>query len=249
MSSADESKYAITLKEMAPDSKLGRLLELDAPRVIPFYVRPGCVEVVKQGEPGAEEATDAVRGILLMAAATDPEEQGPWVRHCMERFTEEIQKTAPLPSAEKLVLDVAATLCTQHGVGPGRQALLSGSYAFPESSKIKSDLIFDDWVCLSLFADDQVDSALCEIIILFAGIDFDQVYPAVLEPLCFINYIALSLLGRQEEREVFEREYVARYVRSRRFEPVLRYLRENTEHDREYLFSQELVGNPQDVGE
>jgi hypothetical protein len=238
----DWKEYSIGWQPQGPGTGLGQVLGLSEEVEIPFYVSGDYRADLEAGREVPGHAFDPVRGILLAYVEAGEEfaiEQSEFIRECMQKFAGEIAKTLPLSSAEKLVLDTAASLREENGPFVSRMALLSGMHAFPESSQMRSDYIFDTWITLTLVDPDEQLLALEGMANAFSEIDLARVNPEVIEALVFMEYVALSLLGRRQERETLDAAYVPEYIASDRLLHAMRYLRENTVYDREFVFSQE----------
>ena len=64
---------------------------------------------------------------------------------------------------------------------------------------VRSDYIFDTWITLTLVEPEEQLFALEGMANAFSEIDLSQVKPVVTEALVFMEYVALSLLGRRQE--------------------------------------------------
>ena len=94
---------------------------------------------------------------------------------------------------EKMILDVAYNVREKNGNGASRIILEVGNNLIPQSSKIKSDLVFDLWAVISEQKENR--ELLNKIITLIHKIDLSDINPNAKEIVCYYGLCALVLLN------------------------------------------------------
>jgi|GEM_PF-1943949 len=122
------------------------------------------------------------------------------------------------PSLEILLLDGAAYMREQYGIGPGRSALQTAMAILPQSSLMKCDFIMATWSeMMDLLGThggtpDSYRQFCSDIATAYDGIDFDVPDPQALELLVYAQLVALSYLGRRRQRDEVVAHDAVKYI-------------------------------------
>ena len=201
----DPGKYTIVWKFM-PDDWARGISQLEAPGIMPYLVDGKAYERL-QKEQGTElTAYGLCCGILLFWF--EPErfwggEPPESVHGFLQDVLGDLKRHFGIPSMEKMILGVAASVRGRHGELLASRMLTAGTNILPASSLIRSDLIHDVWALLEATDDIDRESAFGFIVRVYEGIDFDEVDRKAIELLDYVCLVSLALCGKQHEKEAF----------------------------------------------
>lgn len=113
-------------------------------------------------------------------------------------------------SQEAMILDVARDVREEYGNGTSRIILEVGTTLVPQSSKIKSDLVFDLWEVICKREDN--DALFTAVVTLVLQIDFSEIKSIAKEIVCFYGLCALAFLNDTDSIENYIQVYITTNV-------------------------------------
>lgn len=154
-----------------------------------------------------------LRGILYGLYEFDHHSK-PWHlkkdRETLLYLLDYLQQGFRYENREEMVLTVAAQVREELGDVTSRIILEVGNVLIPQSSKIKSDLVFDLWdvICKS----DGNDTLLTAVVNLVLQIDFSEIKSSAKEVVCFYGLCALVFLNDMDGFERYSQAGIAANV-------------------------------------
>jgi len=153
-----------------------------------------------------------LRGILVGYHDENMPHQSERNLKLLEGLLPTLAKGFGYDSIEALILEAAAQLREQNGDYPSYLALKTGMTVVPESSSIRSDFILDISSILESCLPDEPKDLLEKITEAFQDIDLDKILEDARAPIIFMNFVALKMLGEQEQTVDFVASVVKEHV-------------------------------------
>ena len=178
--------------------------------VLPFLVPGNVDEAASYMKITGVTELHLLKGILYGLYEFDHSPK-PWQpkkdRKILLSLLDYLRKGFGFDSQELMVLDVAGEVRREHGNGTSRIILEVGTALVPQSSKIKSDLVFDLWevICKR----DENDALFTAIITLVLQIELSEIIPSAKEVVCFYGLCAMVFL-RNTDSDI--ENYIKVYV-------------------------------------
>ncbi len=176
---------------------------------LPFLVSGNGDEALKVGL----DEKHLLRGILYGLYEFDHHPK-PWHqkkdRETLLYLLDYLQEGFGCDSQEAMVLDVARDVRKECGNTTSRIVLEVGYTLIPQSSKIKSDLVFDLWevICKR----ENNDALFTAVVTLVLQIDFSEIKSIAKEIVCFYGLCALVFLNDTDSIENYIQVYIATNV-------------------------------------
>jgi len=177
--------------------------------VLPFFISGVGDEALDYAKTVGFKEVDLMKGILYGLYEFDHQTK-PWHqekdRETLLYLLDIFEKGFKYKNQEAMILNVSANVRKESGNATSRIVLEVGNILVPQSSKIKSDLIFDLWevICKK----EESNKLFKEVINLIYQIDLLEINSMAKEIICFYGLCALVFLRQLGSIDSYLQKYI-----------------------------------------